>query len=186
LYRVYKGAVSVPFSPTFINRLNDLTTDAVAGVFVVTDENAAEVYKTLRASGLTTPKGFAKGDYISWQTDKIPVDVLITIEADEFAIDYQYDEFYLVDIRSAEEFAPEHPEDAENIALNDLEQLLPDLESSDSYYIYGDTAENAVTAGSVFKSFGFERVRVVSATFNDIKNAGVPWYTQKKKPSANK
>ena len=109
----------------------------------------------------------------------------MTIDADEFAIDYKFDEFFLIDVRDKEVYAKEHAEDSENIMLNDLEQFLIEFETGDSYYIYGNTITEAVTAGSVFKKIGFNRVRVVAADYATISKSGIPLYKQKKtKPSS--
>ena len=107
--------------------------------------------------------------------------MLITIDAEEFKIDFQYDEFFLIDVRSKEDFAKDHAEDAENIVLNDLEQILIEFEAGDSYYVYANTITEAVTAGSIFKKIGFNRVRAVAADYESIKKSGIPLFEQKKK-----
>jgi len=107
--------------------------------------------------------------------------MLISIDADEFAIDYQFDEFYLVDIRDKEDFEKGHVEDAENISLIDLEPILIEMDTQDMYYLYGETAADAITAGSLLKRNGFQRIRPVAADYDAIKAAGIPLFAPKKK-----
>lgn len=181
-----EGAVSVPYGENFINKLNDLLADDTEVVLVVSDEDFAAVFKAVKAAGINNVKGYYKGSYETWQAEGLPLDVLIVIEADEFAADYRFDEFYLIDIRPKAEYDLEHAEDSENIALNDLEQYLVDLETSESYYLYSSNTEDAVTAGSLFKKAGFQRVRSVAADLETIKQTGIPWYVAKKKSGAEK
>jgi rhodanese-related sulfurtransferase len=181
-----EGAVSVPFGETFINKLNDLLTDDTEVVFVVSQEEHAAVFKAVKAAGINNVKGYYSGNYETWQAEGLPLDVLIVIDAEEFAADYRFDEFYLIDIRPKAEYDLEHAEDSENIALNDLEQYLVDLETGESYYLYSSNAEDAVTAGSLFKKTGFQRVRAVAADLETIKQTGIPWYVPKKKSGADK
>jgi rhodanese-related sulfurtransferase len=181
-----KGAIFVPFNEQFINRLNDLISEGSDWIFVVTEENFPTVFRTLRASGFSNIKGFTGGNFETWQNSGLPVDMLIAIEADEFAADYRFDEFYLIDVRSKTAFDAEHAEHAEHIALHDLENLLMDIDANASYYVYGNTPEDALAAGSLFKRAGFQRVRAVAANIDSIRQTGVPWYVQKKKDTTAK
>jgi rhodanese-related sulfurtransferase len=181
-----EGAVSVPFGENFVNKLNDLLADDTNVAFVVGAEEFPAVFKAVKAAGINNVKGYYSGDYETWQAEGLPLDVLIVIDAEEFAADYRFDEFYLIDIRPKAEYSLEHAEDSENIALNDLEQYLVDLETGESYYLYSSNAEDAVTAGSLFKKTGFQRVRAVAADLETIKQAGIPWYVPKKKSGADK
>lgn len=179
-----EGAVSIPFNEQFTERLSELFETGGEFVFVTNEDTHSALFKAFKASGLGNAKGFINGDYDTWRDAGLSVDILISIEADEFAADYRFDEFYLLDLRTREEFDAEHAEDSENIALVDLEPMLVDLDVTESYYLYGNTAEEAVTAGSLFKKSGFERVRAVAAAFDAVKNSGVEWYVRKKKDSA--
>ncbi len=131
-------SVSVPFDDNFITTLTDLTEPGQKIVVVTDPADAAAVYKAIKAAATVSAEAFLEGGYAAWADAGYKVDMLISIDADEFAMDYQYDEFYLVDIRSKDDFAQEHAEDAENIVLNDLEQILTEFDTADSYYVYGN------------------------------------------------
>ena len=175
------GAVSVPFNEQFTERLSELFETGSDFVFVTDESSHAAVFKVVKASGLGNAKGFITGNYDTWRDAGLAVDILISIEADEFVADYRFDEFYLLDLRSREDYESQHAEDSENIALSDLEQLLVDLDSNESYYLYGNTAEDAITGGSLLKKAGFQRVRAIAEPFEAIKKPGVDWYVRKKK-----
>lgn len=174
-------ALSIPYNENFIDNLDELTEPGQKFILVTEDANTAAIAKTIRQSGTATAEGYLQGGFAAWTNAGNDVDMIISIDADEFAMDYQYDEFYLVDIRSKEEFAAEHAEDAENIVLNDLEQILTEFETTDSYYVYGNTAAEAVTAASIFKRLGFDRIRPVAADYDTIKANKIPFFNAKKK-----
>ncbi len=174
-------SLSIPFNDNFITTLDELTEAGQKLLLIADEADRAAVAKAIKAAGTTSPEGLLNGGFEAWAKAGYEIDLLIAIEADEFAMDYQFDEFYLVDIRSKEEYAKEHAEDAENIVLNDLEQILTEFETADSYYVYGNTAAEAVTAASVFKRLGFNRVRAVAADYETIKASNIPFFTAKKK-----
>lgn len=175
------GAVSVQYTENFLANLDEIINEQKA-VLVVSPANIREVIKTVAGSGITNIIGYTEEGFEGPREAGINIDLLILIDADEFAMDYKHDEFYLVDVREEDLFEKEHVEDAENLPLANLEPALGDLEADASYYIYGDTTNQAVTAASLFKRQGFERVRTVNAGLEDLKNAGVPVFLKKKKP----
>jgi rhodanese-related sulfurtransferase len=176
-----KGSVSIPFDEQFLHTLQELVEDDMPVIFIpdIADESA--VVRAAKGTGLNNLAGWLHGGFDAWQNNGGKIDMLIGIDTDEFAIDYQFDEFYLVDVRSKEEFATEHVEDAENLPLTDLESFLAELDIEQSYYLYGNTPAEATTAASLFKKNGFSRVRVVNATYEQIKLSGVSIFVQKQK-----
>lgn len=179
-----EDSVSIPFDENFIDALDELT-EAGQKILLVTEEHEnAAIAKALKAVANENVQGFLEGGFDAWKNAGNKIDMLIAIDTDEFAIDYKHDEFYLVDVRSKEDYAIDHAEDSENVVLNDLEQILIEFETTDSYYVYGNTIQEAVTAGSIFKKIGFNRVRAVAADYESIKKSGIPLFEQKKKDKA--
>jgi rhodanese-related sulfurtransferase len=174
-------SVSIYPDENFLPYLNDLISDEQEILFVADEEQVPEIDKIIRGAGLTNVAGYLSGGFETWKNSERAVDLLIAIDAEEFAMDYQFDEFFLVDVRPQEEFEKEHVEDAESISLSDLVQILPQLETSQSFYVYGSTAAEAVTAASILKQYGFQRIRAVAAAYEDLKNTRVPFFVQKKK-----
>lgn len=179
-------ALSVPFSDTFVTSITELTEQDQKIMLVAEETEIAAIEKRLKESGIDTIEGFLQGGFEAWKNNGHKMDMLIAIDADEFAMDYHYDEFYLVDVRTKEEFTKEHAEDAENIELSDLDQIILELDNTESYYVYAQTSNEAVTAGSIFKRAGFNRIRVVAASYSEIKSSGVPVFVQKTKDKQNR
>ncbi len=176
-----KGSVSVFFDENFLTVLEDIVEDSHRIVFVSEESTIPAIEKVIKSTGMGNVEGFLQGGFDAWKNSGHKFDMIIGIDPDEFAMDYQFDEFYLLDTRPKEEFDKEHVEDAENIPLIDYVQVLDEMDIADSYYIYSATVAEAITAGSLFKRFGLERVRVVMADYESIKTANVPFYAAKKK-----
>ena len=179
-------SLSVPFNENFVAALQELVEDGQRVLIVADEKEIVPVAKALNYSGSAEVAGVLAGGFETWSANEKKIDMLITIDIDEFIIDYNFDEFFLIDVRTAEEFEQEHVEDSQNIALNDLEQLLIDLETSDNYYLYANTFSEAVTAGSIFKRNGFERVRVVMADYEALKKSKLPFFKKKKEKPDSK
>lgn len=176
-----KNSVSLPFSDNFLNALTDIAEDDQQILFVTTDENAVKLDRLVKGSGNFKAIGYLDGGFDAWKNAGNKTDMIIGIDEEEFAIDYQFDEFFLVDLRSPEEFAKEHAEDAENVPMVELEQVLTELDLEQSYYLYANTPEEAITAASIFKKNGFQRVRPLAAGYEKLRATKIPFFVQKKK-----
>jgi hydroxyacylglutathione hydrolase len=179
----YRDSLSIPFDDDFVMTFQELVESDQPTVLVADEADAAAIFKKVKAAGLVNVQGILKGEFNESSIDIKLRDMLITIDAEELHIDYRFDEFFLIDVRPSEEFKEEHLEYAENIELADLESLVIDLETTGSYYIYAANLKDAVTAGSIFKQAGFDLVKVVADTFENIKATGIPLIVQNKKQS---
>lgn len=176
---IIKNALVVPYASDFLHELQNVLSDGE--ILLLADEDkVAEVTNMLRGTGAYQIAGIMNGGFAAWHSSGYPIDILIGIDADEFAMDYHYDEFVLLDVRSAEEFRQQHIEYAAHIALGDLENMLCDMDANQLYYVFAGNVANTLTAGSLFKRAGFERVRLVKATLDEIKQQQVPVVTSKK------
>ena len=180
-----EDSVSIPFGDNFIDSLQELISADIKVIVVAGESDIPAIVKTVKGSGLSNIVGYLAGGFDAWLKAGNKFDMLIGIDPDEFAIDYQFDEFYLIDVRDKEDFEKGHVEDAENIALIDLEPLLIEMETKDIYYLYGNTAAEAMTAASLLKRNGFERVRPVAADYAAIKATGIPLFAPKKKGNSS-
>jgi rhodanese-related sulfurtransferase len=180
-----EGAINIPFNQTFTENLQYLPEEDERILVIADEAEIPTVMKALKASGVQGIQGYLQNGFATWQEAGKPTDMLIAIEADEFKMDYQFDEFYLIDLRTADDYKVEHVEDSENIEMAELERTLAELSTEDSYYIYGETGQDAIIAASIFRRYGFERVRPVTSDFAAIKESGVPLTVKKKDQAKN-
>lgn len=176
-----QDSVSVPLNESFIDTLNDFFEEEQPLLFLAEEKGEEALIKKLREAGRGNVEGILKGGFDAWKNSGGKTDMLILIDADEFAMDYQYDEFFLLDVRSKEAFDEEHAEDAENLFLSEIENTLIEMDESAPYYIYGNGLSEGVTTASFLKQSGFERVRVLNGAFADLKKTNIPFIKKKKK-----
>lgn len=179
-------STSVPFGDSFTELL-DLVLTADSKVIIVAESGKEiQVEKHLLKIGFLNIAGFVDGGFEKWKEQNLPIDIVIDVPADEFAIDYHFDEFYLIDIRPEDQYMKEHIEHAENLPLSDLEQNIADLDANMSIYLYGNSFEDSCFAASLFRKYDFSKVRFVSDGYETIKQQDKISVTKEKKKRADK
>lgn len=173
-------SISLSSDENFAANLQTLVEDETQLLFIAEEPQRAALEQLLQQHKISC-EGFLAGSIDELFAAGAAVDMLIGLDAEEFKLDYRYDEFFLIDTRSAESFAEAHIEDAENIAAEDLQDALEDMDANASYYVYGANAADAMTAASQFRNSGCTKVRVVAAGFAELQASGVPCFTKKKK-----
>jgi rhodanese-related sulfurtransferase len=117
-------------------------------------------------------QGFLDGGYAEYIPGKKEIDLLIEIEADEFAMDIPFDPNMLIlDVRDPEVFEKEHVKNALNIPLSDMGDiaLIADFEDDQNIYIYGEDEVQGIMAASLIKRQGYNNLRHVRGGWQEIK-----------------
>jgi hydroxyacylglutathione hydrolase len=144
------------------------------------------VSRNLLRAGFANLAGILDGGYEAWAGAGGARDLIIDITPEEFELDFNFDEFYLIDLRTEDQYEEEHLEYAENLPLSELEEAIPDLNPDVTYYLYGNTFEDAAFAASLFKRGGFHKLRAVNEGYEALKKTNIPVIKKKKnKPDPN-
>ncbi len=180
----YEQSVCIPWGKNFNEVFQSVVADDMPVVLIAEQQHAVQIQKSILASGFSGLKGVS----VESSFPGLKRSVIISIEPDEFAIDFNHDEFYLVDARKEEDFEQEHLEWAENIPLDDVDQIVQELSNDMRIYIVAENADNALTAASLFMRNGFNFVRAVAGAYSDFQQLNLPVVKAKKiannKPSA--
>jgi len=116
--------------------------------------------------------GFLDGGFDAWQHAGEPIDMVITIEADEFAMDIPHDTKLLaIDVRKETEFAEGHVKGAVNIPLTDLTDtaMIAGLDDDQNLYVYCGGGYRSVIAASLIKKQGIHNLRNIAGGWGKIK-----------------
>lgn len=116
--------------------------------------------------------GFLNGGFDEWKNDGEPVDMVIDIEADEFAMDIPFDEkMVILDVRTEDEYNKAHVAEAVNIPLDQLvdSAISSNLEEEDNHYVYCGGGYRSLIAASLLKKEGLHNVRNILGGFSTIK-----------------
>ena len=122
--------------------------------------------------GFSNFVGYLDGGFEAWVNAGEKIDMIISVEADELAMDLPFDKNLLaVDVRKEIEFAEEHIKDAINMPLNDMTDLalIAGLEEDQNIYVYCGGGYRSLIASSLMKRQGIHNLRNVEGGWEKIK-----------------
>jgi hydroxyacylglutathione hydrolase len=122
--------------------------------------------------GFSQFAGTLQGGFEAWQQAGERIDMIINIEADELAMDINFDEkLVIVDVRKETEFGDEHLKEAINIPLNELTDVgtMADFEETDNIYVHCAGGYRSVIAASLIKKQGIHNIRNIEGGWSKIK-----------------
>lgn len=142
--------------------------------FVLVTEPGKEKESVVRLArvGFAQMCGYLKGGFETWKNSGEPIDLIINIDADEFAMDLPFDpKMKIVDVRRETEFADGHVAGAVNIPLETLTDpgLMADFDDADNIYIHCASGYRSTIATSLFKRQGIHNLHNISGGWDEIK-----------------
>ncbi len=122
--------------------------------------------------GIDNVQGYLEGGYEAWRDAGEPIDLIIDIEADEFAMDFPHDNLLeVIDVRKPAEFEAAHVKGAVNIPLDTLMDPLnvAMIDDGNNLYVHCAGGYRSVIAASLLKRHGYHNLRNVLGGFAKIK-----------------
>ncbi len=142
-------------------------------IILVTEKGMEEETITrLARVGFAKFEGYLNGGFEAWQQAGEKVDMIISVEADELAMDIPFDtNLQVVDVRKELEFADGHVKDAINMPLSDMTDiaLIAGFEENQNLYLHCGGGYRSVIACSLVKKQGLHNVRNISGGWSRIK-----------------
>jgi rhodanese-related sulfurtransferase len=123
--------------------------------------------------GFDQMKGYLKGGFAAWKSAGETIDLIISVEPDELAMDLRFDpKLLVVDVRRETEYGDGHLADARNIPLETLTDpgTMADFNDTDNIYIHCASGYRSVIACSLFKRQGIHNLRNISGGFDAIRS----------------
>ncbi len=141
-------------------------------VLVTEPGKEEETIIRLTRVGFDKIQGYLKGGFETWQSAGEPVDMIIDVEADELAMDMPHDlNLVVIDVRRETEFADGHIVHAQNLPLNEMNDVanLAHFEDNQNLYIHCAGGYRSVIAASLLKREGTHNLRNVLGGWSKIK-----------------
>ncbi|MBS3914888.1 MAG: MBL fold metallo-hydrolase [Bacteroidetes bacterium] len=123
--------------------------------------------------GFSNIKGYLSGGMDVWQENHKPLDMVISITPEEFALDKKYSEVNILDVRKPSEWAQGIVENAHLLNLEDLQDKLDTLDPEAEYEIHCAGGYRSMIACSILKAHGFNRIKNVYGGYNQIKTTDI-------------
>jgi len=141
---------------------------------ILVTEPGKEEETVIRLSrvGFDKMQGCLNGGFETWKNANEPIDLIIDVEADELIMDIPHDPSLLIlDVRKENEFAEGHLENALNLPLHEMTDLiqLSQFEDSQNLYIHCAGGYRSVIAASLLKREGVNNLRNILGGWNEIK-----------------
>jgi rhodanese-related sulfurtransferase len=119
--------------------------------------------------------GYLSNGFESWRQSGKNFDMVISIDADEFKLDYAYDDICIVDVRKENEFEAGHVDGAVNVALQDLDEQLGKIKDKDeNIYMHCLSGYRSMIAASLLKRKGYQHIKNIYGGWNAIEKASLP------------
>ena len=169
------GSISIGLDGRFAEWAGTLIPLTQALVLVTEPGKEKESVTRLARVGIDNIHGYLNGGFEAWQEAGEKIDMIIDIEADEFAMDIPHDpKLEVIDVRKPAEFEAGHVKGAHNMPLDTLSDPLHiaflEDDSENNFYIHCAGGYRSVIAASLIKRHGFHNVRNVLGGFGKIKN----------------
>lgn len=161
------GSVHIPFSRL---QKNYAVLRALPPV-VLYGAEAEEAGKWLAEQGIQV-EGAIENALDKWKEAGYELDMIIQIEADEYAMDQPFDErLLLIDVRSADAYESEHVAEALSMPVNSFTDVLniASVDDDSNVYLHCGGGSSAVTVASLFKRQGLHSVRIIEGGFEALK-----------------
>lgn len=123
--------------------------------------------------GFDKIQGYLSGGFDTWKNAGEAVDMIVDIEADELAMDIPHDpNLVVVDVRRETEFADGHIAGAQNLPLNEMNDVLnlSHFEDNQNLYIHCAGGYRSVIAASLLKREGTHNLRNILGGWGKIKD----------------
>jgi hydroxyacylglutathione hydrolase len=166
------GSISIGLDGRFAEWAGSLLPFDKPIVLITDPGKEKESVVRLARVGFDQMKGFLEGGYETWKNSGEPVDLIINIDADEFAMDLPFDpKLKIVDVRRETEYADGHVPGARNIPLETLTDpgTMADFEDKDNIYIHCASGYRSVIASSIFKRQGIHNLHNVAGGWEAVK-----------------
>ncbi len=166
------GSIFIGLEGRFAEWAGSLLSFAKPMVLVTEPGKEEETVIRLSRVGFDKIRGYLNGGFDTWLNARETVDMIIDVEADELAMDIPNDpNLVVVDVRRETEFADGHIKDAQNLPLNEMNDVinLSNFEDDQNLYVHCAGGYRSVIAASLLKREGTHNLRNVLGGWGKIK-----------------
>ncbi|MFZ1786181.1 MAG: MBL fold metallo-hydrolase [Ferruginibacter sp.] len=166
------GSIFIGLEGRFAEWAGSLLSFNKAMIIIADPGKEEETIIRLSRVGFDNIQGYLDGSFEAWQRAGEAVDMIIDIEADELAMDIPHDpNLVVIDVRRETEFADGHIVNAQNLPLDEMNDVLnlSHFEDNQNLYIHCAGGYRSVIAASLLKREGTHNLRNVLGGWGKIK-----------------
>jgi hydroxyacylglutathione hydrolase len=166
------GSISIGLDGRFAEWAGSLLPFDKPFVLITDPGKEKESVVRLARVGFAQMCGYLEGGIETWKTSGEPIDLIVNIDADEFAMDLPFDiKLKVVDVRRETEFADGHVPGARNIPLETLTDpgTMAEFIDTDNICIHCASGYRSIIACSLFKRQGIHNLHNITGGWDQIK-----------------
>jgi len=166
------GAIFIGLEGRFAEWAGSLLSFDKPIILVTPDGMEKETVIRLSRVGFDKMEGFLQGGFDTWKNAGEKIDLIIDVEADELLMDMPHDpNLMIVDVRKETEYADGHLQDALNLPLSEMTNIveLAQFEDNQNLYVHCGGGYRSVIASSLLKGQGVHNLRNVLGGWATIK-----------------
>ena len=166
------GAISIGLDGRFAEWAGSLLPFDKPIVLVAEPGKEKETVVRLARVGFAQISGYLEGGFATWKQSGEPIDLIVNVDVDEFAMDLPFDpKLIVVDVRRETEFADGHVPAARNIPLETLTDpgTMAEFDDHDNIYMHCAGGYRSVIAASLFKRQGIHNIHNIVGGWDEIK-----------------
>ncbi len=162
------NSIFIGLEGNFAPWVGALITDLKQPILIVADEGTEEeVITRLARVGYDNTIGYLKGGMKTWLVANKETDVIISIEAEQFAEVLKQNPIIL-DVRKEDEYDTAHVENANNKPLDYINDWVNTLNRDSTYYVHCAGGYRSVITISILKARGFHQLNNIKGGFKSI------------------
>jgi glyoxylase-like metal-dependent hydrolase (beta-lactamase superfamily II)/rhodanese-related sulfurtransferase len=168
------NAINIGIDGNFAPWVGSLIPDIKQEILLITDEGREEeVVTRLARVGYDAAIGYLAGGMKAWEAAGKEIDKIASVSAEELAEKVATGEAVnIVDVRKDTEYFAEHIIDAENVALDYINNHMSTLDKDKTYYIHCAGGYRSMIFNSILRARGFDKLIDVKGGFKAIKETG--------------
>ncbi len=168
------NSIFIGLDGTFAPWVGALIPDLKQPILIVAPKGKnKEAVKRLARVGYDNTIGYLKGGFETWKKEKREIDKIETIKLSAFEKVFSK-KLNILDVRKPTEFIGEQIKDAQNFALDTINNSMSEIDKKKKYYLHCRSGYRSTIASSILKSRGFENIINVHAKFDNISTSKIP------------
>lgn len=168
------NSINIGIDGNFAPWVGALIPDIKSEILLITEPGREEeVVTRLARVGYDHSIGFLKGGIEAWKAAGKDVDQIESITAEEFASRVANgEEANILDVRKETEYQAEHLIDAENVALDYINENMSEVDKDKTYYVHCAGGYRSMIFNSILRARGYDKLIDIKGGFKALKESG--------------